>query len=164
MNTPELDWRIARLRAAARVPTRAHPDDAGWDLYYCAPEGREHEAPALRTAGDIHFFELPTGLAMAFSPGWMFKIEARSGLAVKHGCSVLAGVVDAGYRGELVVLLRVPMTRDAERAVPACTIKHGDRIAQGLFLPVPRVTPEEVAADALPPSHRGEGGWGSSGR
>lgn len=165
MTAHDLEWRVCRLRAAARLPTRAHPDDAGWDLYYCAPEGQEAATPPLRTAGDIHFLELSTGLSMAFSPGWVFKIEARSGLAVRHGVSVLAGVVDAGYRGELVVLLRVPVAAGPEGVKAVCTIAHGDRIAQGIFLPVPRTAPVEVAsAEDLPRSVRGEGGWGSSGR
>lgn len=165
METPDLEWRVCRLRPSARLPTRAHQHDAGWDLYYCAPEGQEGQPPALRTSGDLHFHELATGLSMAFSPGWVFKIEARSGLAVRHGVSVLAGVVDAGYRGELVVLLRVPVVADGGGVQPACAIRHGDKIAQGLFLPVPRTAPVEVdSVDALPQSQRGEGGWGSSGR
>lgn len=165
MSGLDLDWSVCRLRPAARLPTRAHASDAGWDLYYCAPEGREGEAPPLRSAGDIHFLELSTGLAMAFSIGWVFKIEARSGLAVRYGVSALAGVVDAGYRGEVVVLLRVPVVPDGGGVKSVCPIKHGDRIAQGLFLPVPRTAPMEVdSAGGLPTSMRGEGGWGSSGR
>lgn len=153
---------MRRLRPAARLPARAHADDAGWDLFYCAPEGRETEPPPVKACGDHHWLELPTGLQMAFSAGWVFKIEARSGLAVRHGISVLAGVVDAGYRGELIVLLRVPVNDDGSAAV---TIKHGDKIAQGLFLPVPRTQPVEVhSSDELPASVRGAGGWGSTGR
>lgn len=162
MQSPEIEWRVRRLRPAARLPARAHADDAGWDLFYCAPAGAEAEPPPVKTCGDLTFLELPTGLQMAFSAGWVFKIEARSGLAVRHGISVLAGVVDAGYRGELVVLLRVPVNNDGSAAV---TIKHGDKIAQGLFLPVPRTTPVEVhSAEDLPASVRGHGGWGSTGR
>ena len=160
-----LVWQVCRLRPAARLPSQAHPGDAGWDLHYCAPEGRESDPPPLKNSGDAYWMELPTGLAMAFSPGWVFKIEARSGLAVRHGVSVLAGVVDAGYRGELVVLLRVPVTLKDGRAEPVVAIKHGDRVAQGLFLPVPEVEPLEVGtAEELPGSVRGEGGWGSTGR
>lgn len=162
MEAPEIEWRVRRLRPSARLPARAHADDAGWDLFYCAAAGREGEPPPVKTCGDLHFLELPTGLQMAFSAGWVFKIEARSGLAVRHGISVLAGVVDAGYRGELVVLLRVPVNSDGSPAVP---IKHGDKIAQGLFLPVPRTAPVEVhEAEELPASVRGAGGWGSTGR
>jgi dUTP pyrophosphatase len=150
----DLEWRVRRLRASAKLPTKAHADDAGWDLYYCAPEGSEGAAPSLTASGDARFVALPTGLAMAFSPGWVFKIEARSGWASKFGVSVLAGVVDAGYRGEVIVLLRVP-------ADGSCRIAHGDKIAQGLFLPVPEVAPVEV--DELPGSLRGTKGWGSTG-
>ena len=153
-----LEWRVRKLRAAAKMPTRAHADDAGWDLYYCAPEGREGVAPPLTACGDARFVALPTGLAMAFSAGWVFKIEARSGWASKFGVSVLAGVVDAGYRGEVVVLLRVPVDAEGRALFP---IAHGDKVAQGLFLPVPAVTPVEV--DELPASLRGEAGWGSTG-
>ena len=161
----ELQWRVHRLRAGARLPTRAHPGDAGWDLCYCAPEAQDDRPPTLKRAGDLHFMECPTGLAMAFSPGWVFKIEARSGLASRHGVSVLAGVVDSGYRGELVVLLRVPVVVEDGRVRCALSIAHGDRVAQGLFLPVPPVLPVEVeSADQLPQSVRGAGGWGSSGR
>lgn len=150
---------MKRLRAGARLPTRAHTDDAGWDLYYCAPEGHEAAAPPLTACGDTHFVRLSTGLAMAFSPGWYFKIEARSGWASRYGVAVLAGVVDAGYRGEVVVLMRVPVDADGR---PLCRIAHGDKVAQGLFLPVPAVEPVEAAE--LPESLRGEAGWGSTGR
>lgn len=154
-----LEWRVKRLRAAARLPTRAHADDAGWDLYYCAPDGHDGGGPPLIASGDTRFVKLPTGLAMAFSPGWYFKIEARSGWASRYGVSVLAGVVDAGYRGEVVVLMRVPVDGEG-RAL--CPIAHGDKIAQGVFLPVPLVAPVEV--EELPASLRGENGWGSTGQ
>lgn len=161
-----LEWTVFRTRPGARLPTKAHPvEDAGWDLYYAAETGREDEPAQARSVGDSLLFELGTGLEMAFSPGWFFKIEARSGWARQHGVQVLAGVVDSGYRGEVVVLLRVPLVQGPDGASsPAWTIRHGDKIAQGVFLPVPIVTPVEVfGRGGLATSVRQEKGWGSSG-
>ena len=139
---------IQRLRPDARLPTRAHGDDAGLDLY--AVESARI-APGERAA-------VPTGIAIELPERHAGLVLARSGLAARHGIALVnaPGLIDAGYRGEVQVLL---LNTDREHAFE---IAPGDRIAQ---LVVTRVeTPDLVEVDVLPPSTRAEGGFGSSGR
>ena len=139
---------VRRLRPDARLPLRAHPGDAGLDLV--AVEAC-HLEPGGRAA-------VPTGLAVAVPEGHAGLVLPRSGLARKHGVTVAnaPGLIDAGYRGELVVLL-VNLGAEPFR------IDAGDRIAQLVVVPVALATPVEV--DELPPSDgRGAGGFGSTGR
>ncbi len=101
---------------------------------------------------------VPTGFAIAIPPGWCGLILPRSGLALRHGLTVLnsPGLIDSGYRGELKVML----FNSGDEAVD---IERGQRIAQLLVLPIPELTFEEV--DELPPAidDRGDQGFGSSG-
>ena len=139
---------IQRLRPDARLPTRAHDDDAGLDLY--AVEAARI-APGERAS-------IPTGIAIELPERHAGLVLARSGLAARHGIALVnaPGLIDAGYRGELKVLL---LNTDREAAFE---IAPGDRIAQ---LVVTRVeTPDLVEVDELPPSIRAAGGFGSSGR
>jgi dUTP pyrophosphatase len=100
---------------------------------------------------------VPTGLAFALPPGFEAQVRPRSGLALKHGVTVLnsPGTIDADYRGEVQVLL-VNLGDETFRIAP------GERIAQVVFAKVEQATWVEV--DALPPTARGEGGYGSTGR
>jgi dUTP pyrophosphatase len=142
---PELPVRI--LRAGGRVPTRAHPGDAGLDL--AAAEGATI-APGARAA-------VGTAIAVAIPPGHAGLVLPRSGLARRHGVTLAnaPGLIDAGYRGEVVVTL-VNLGGAAHRIEP------GDRIAQLVLVPVELWGAAEVAE--LPPSDgRGEGGFGSTG-
>jgi dUTP pyrophosphatase len=137
---------IARLHPEARIPAAAYLDDAGLDL-----SSVEHVtlAPGVRRT-------VCTGLAVAIPPGYAGFVQPRSGLAAKRGITVVnsPGLIDAGYRGELrVVLLN---TDPAEEF----TIEVGDRIAQLVILAVPRVRLVEV--DELPDSERSASGFGSS--
>lgn len=135
---------IKRLRADAQMPTYAKADDAGLDLYSC-------EEAVLEVGERVI---VPTGIALAVPTGHAGLIWPRSGLSAKHGIDVLAGVIDAGYRGEVgVVLLN---TGKKKVALP-----KGSRIAQLLIQPAMHATLKEVSQ--LPESHRGEGGFGSSG-
>jgi dUTP pyrophosphatase len=139
--------RVRRLRSDARLPARAHDDDAGYDL--CALEAatlQPGERATIRTGIAI---ELPTGYAGLVLP--------RSGLAARHGIAIVnaPGLIDSGYRGELKVLLL-----NTDRAQPF-EITPGDRIAQLVVVAV--ATPAIVEADALAATARGEGGFGSSG-
>lgn len=139
---------VKKLRPDATVPTRAHPGDAGLDL--CAVEACDL-APGRRET-------VSTGLAVAIPPGWAGLVVPRSGLARKHGVTVAnaPGLIDAGYRGELQVLL-VNLSNEAHR------IEAGDRVAQLVCVPVG--TGPAVVVEALPASDgRGEGGFGSTGR
>jgi dUTP pyrophosphatase len=136
------------LAQDARLPTRAHDGDAGLDLY--AAEAATLAPGDRRSVG--------TGVAVALPPGTAGLVVPRSGLAARHGITLVntPGIIDAGYRGELRVLLL-----NTDRAEPFA-VRVGDRIAQ---LVVVRVEPvEPVAVDDLADSERGNGGFGSSGR
>lgn len=140
--------RVNRLDPRARLPTRAHAGDAGYDLY--ALEAARLE-PGARLA-------VPTGIAIALPPGHAGLVLPRSGTAMRHGIALVnaPGLVDEGYRGELRVLL-LNTDRDA-----AFDIAAGDRIAQ-LLIVAPSL-PEVVEVDDLDATVRGDGGFGSSGR
>jgi dUTP pyrophosphatase len=137
---------IRRVRANAVVPARAYAGDAGLDLSACE---RVELAPGERAL-------VPTGLAVAIPEGHAGFVQPRSGLAAKHGISIVntPGLVDAGYRGELLVNL--VNTDRSETFV----IEEGMRIAQLVILELPEV--ELVEVDALPESERGVRGFGSS--
>ena len=140
---------VRLLRPGAQVPERTRPGDAGYDL---------------RTAESFSLWPgeratVPTGVAVALPPGIAGLVVPRSGLAARHGISVVngPGLIDPNYRGEIrVVLVNLGDAR-FEAAV-------GDRIAQ--LLMVPFMTPGACVVDELPPSpdERGENGFGSSGR
>lgn len=137
---------IARLDADLPLPRYARADDAGLDL--CAVRDIALEV------GERALVE--TGMALAIPSGWAGFVLPRSGLALRQGVTVLnaPGLIDAGYRGEIKVLL---INLGAERAI----LTRGDRIAQLVMQPVTRVELIEVAT--LPPSDRGTGGFGSTG-
>ena len=141
------ELRVRRLDPAARLPGRAHPDDAGYDL--CALEDATL-APGERAM-------LRTGIAIELPAGHAGLVVPRSGLAARHGISVVnaPGLIDAGYRGELKVLL---LNTDLRSPVE---IAAGDRIAQLVVVAV--ATPQIVEAEALAATARGEAGFGSSG-
>jgi dUTP pyrophosphatase len=137
---------ITRVRADARLPERAYAGDAGLDLATC-------EAVRL---GPGERALVPTGLAVAIPEGYAGFVQPRSGLAARDGITVVnsPGLVDAGYRGEIQVVL---LNTDRERTF---TAEAGERIAQLVVLAVPELTLREVAD--LPPSERGVRGFGSS--
>ncbi|MBO7654713.1 MAG: dUTP diphosphatase [Kiritimatiellae bacterium] len=139
--------RFLRLNPQATLPAYAHPGDAGMDL--CACE-QTRILPGERKL--VH-----TGLAMALPPGTEGQVRPRSGLALKHGITVLnaPGTIDEGYRGELCVIL-------INHGDQPFAIEPGMRIAQLVVAPVARAPIEPC--DALPESDRGTGGFGSTGR
>jgi len=132
---------------AARVPAYAHPGDAGADLTAAEAVRLEPGARAL----------VPTGVRIALPDGYAAFVVPRSGLAAKHGISIVnaPGTVDAGYRGEIKVSL---LNTDTESAYDVAV---GDRIAQLIVMPVARAVFHPV--ETLPESIRGEGGFGSTG-
>ena len=138
---------IARLREDASIPARAYDGDAGLDLAACE---RVVIEPGGRAA-------VGTGLAVAIPEGHAGLVVPRSGLAAKHGIAIVnaPGLVDAGYRGELKVLL---LNTDAAEPF---TVEPGMRIAQLVVVSLPGV--RLVEFDELPASERGAGGFGSSG-
>jgi dUTP pyrophosphatase len=139
--------RVRRLHPAAQLPTRAYRDDAGLDL--CALEEIEL-GPGERAS-------VATGIAVEIPSGYAGLVLPRSGLAARHGIALVnaPGLIDAGYRGEIKVLL---LNTD-QRA--AFVVAAGDRIAQLVLVRVE--TPEVIEADELAFSERGAGGFGSSG-
>ena len=143
-----MQLRFQRLREEAVAPTRAHPGDAGLDLH--AAE-RAHIGPGER-------WSVGTGIAVEIPEGHAGLVVPRSGLAREHGIALVnsPGLVDAGYRGELRVLLLNTDPAEIFRVEP------GDRIAQLVIAPVADIEP--VEAPALAASERGEGGFGSTGR
>ena len=137
---------IQKLRLNAVVPVRAYSGDAGLDLSSCE---RVELAPGARAL-------VPTGLAVAIPEGYAGYVQPRSGLATKHGISIVntPGLVDSGYRGELLVNLV-----NTDRA-DSFVVEPGMRIAQLVILELPEV--ELVEVDELPASERGVRGFGSS--
>jgi dUTP diphosphatase len=137
---------ITRLRPGAVVPERAYAGDAGMDLSSCE---RIELAPGERAL-------VPTGLAVAIPDGHAGFVQPRSGLAAKHGITIVntPGLIDSGYRGELQVAL---LNTDARETF---VVEEGMRIAQLVVLALPQV--ELVEVDELPGSERGVRGFGSS--
>jgi dUTP pyrophosphatase len=144
---PEPVLEVQQLDPALPLPSYAHPGDAGLDLYAAdttviAPGGR-----AL----------VPTGVALAIPSGWAGFVHPRSGLAADHGVTVLnaPGTIDAGYRGEVKVILVNHGTDPVELA-------HGERIAQLVLMPIGQARVRGV--ERLADTSRGAGGFGSTGR
>ncbi len=140
---------VRRLDPDLPLPAYAHPGDAGADLVA--------RVDALLVAGGGRAL-VPTGIAIAIPDGWAGFVQPRSGLALKHGVTVLnsPGLIDCGYRDELRVIL-VNTDPDTDYQV-----HRGDRIAQLVLRPV--ATAAFEAVDELPTSHRATGGFGSTGR
>lgn len=146
---PDFEVRWAALRAGAMEPTRHHDGDAGWDLYVLG----DHDLPPGALV------ELPSGVAIAPSPGYWFSIEHRSSTR-RRGIEVIQGTIDNGYRGEL-------LTAVINHTDHPIRIEHGERLAQ--------LIPHRVlSGDWVMVSHkilieengssRGTGGFGSTGK
>ncbi len=138
---------ITRLDPDLPLPAYEHPGDAGLDLRARTDVSLAPGARAL----------VPTGVAIALPPGCVALVCPRSGLALRHGVGLVnaPGVIDAGYRGEISVIL---VNHDLHDAVH---LRRGDRIAQLLVQRVESARLVEVSD--LPGSHRGTGGFGSTG-
>jgi dUTP pyrophosphatase len=143
----DLDISIVRLDPDLPPPSYAHPGDAGADLH----------ATVDITLGPGERALVPTGLSIALPDGYVALVHPRSGLAARHGLSIVntPGTVDAGYRGEIKVLL---INHDPVEPV---TLTRGDRIAQLVVQRFERARFVEV--EVLPDSPRGAGGYGSTG-
>ena len=137
---------VRRLRPDAVVPARAYDGDAGLDLTSCERVVLEPGERAL-----VH-----TGLAVAIPEGYAGFVQPRSGLAARNGLTIVntPGLVDSGYRGEVLVVL---LNTDREQAF---TVEPGMRIAQLVVVPIPGLRAVEV--EVLPESERGVRGFGSS--
>lgn len=137
---------LKRLDPELPIPTHAHPGDGGVDLYAASDQTL---APGERCL-------VPTGIAVAIPGGFAGLVTPRSGLAVRSGLGIVnaPGLVDSGYRGEIQVIL-------VNHGSESVDIRRGDRIAQLVVVPV---EPQElVEVEELPPSRRGDDGFGSTG-
>jgi len=139
---------ITQLDTGLPMPKYAKPGDAGADIYSAIDITIEPGKRAL----------VPSGIAIALSDGYVAFVHPRSGLAVKYGVGLVnaPGTIDAGYRGEISVIV---INHDQSESFE---IKRGDRIAQLVFQRVERA--EFVAVEELPGSNRSGSGFGSSGR
>ena len=143
-----MELRVTRLKDNAVIPTRAHPGDAGLDLY----------STEIAHLGPGERWSVGTGIALEIPEGHAGLVLPRSGLAREHGIALVnaPGLIDAGYRGEVRVLL---LNTDPAETV---RIEAGARIAQLVVTPVAIAAPVEVTE--LSDTARGDGGFGSSGR
>jgi len=142
-----MSLKVRRLDAGARLPSRAYPGDAGLDLYAL-------EQAVLEPGGRA---SVGTGVAVEIPDGQAGLVLPRSGLSARHGIALVnaPGLIDAGYRGEIRVLL---LNTDRDEAF---TVRRGERIAQLVLVRVE--TPDVVEVHELALSERGAGGFGSSG-
>jgi dUTP pyrophosphatase len=147
---PQIKWQP--MSASARCPTRATRDSVGWDLYVDLGAGKTHIEVAPRSRATFG-----TGIALGLPPGWVAFALPRSGLAAVNGVTLAnaPGLIDPDYRGEVLVTLQ-------NQNDSPWSVRHGDRVAQLVFLPAPKV--ELVKVDRLEPTYRGSSGYGSSGR
>lgn len=142
INPPKIP---VKLSFGAKMPTKAHDTDAGWDLYangYC-------QIPPLTRR------TISTGVFIAIPEGYVGLVWPRSGLAVKNGADIFAGVIDSGYRGEILVCI---YNSDPTEYM---NFYQGNKVAQILFQEVPKF--ELVLVDELDSTERNTGGFGSSG-
>ena len=149
MTQIELSVEFAKLHPEARLPTQGSAEAAGWDLYAL------EETTVVRHKSSL----IRTGLATAIPSGWEGQIRCRSSLG-KKGMIMPNGLgtIDADYRGELMVLATWIGEGDS------FVVAKGERVAQMLFAPVPKVTIVETSVEELGTTSRGEGGFGSTGQ
>jgi len=142
-----VDLPFRRMRPEGLLPAAQHPGDAGLDL--------RSAVDAVVAPGERVM--IPTGIAVAIPDGHAGLVLPRSGLASRQGLTLAnaPGLIDAGYRGEIVCAV---VNLDRTETV---TIAKGDRVAQLVIVAIPEVKP--TWAEQLPPSHRGTGGFGSTG-
>lgn len=143
-----IDVRFVRTHPDAKLPTRGTPEAAGWDVYAVCEKGI-----MLRPGS---YKAIPTGLNCAIPPGVELQIRPRSGLALKHGITVLnaPGTIDSDYTGHLQIIL-------INHGRTTFNINHGDRIAQ--IVPAPVFPASMGWADAVRVTDRGAGAFGSTG-
>lgn len=145
------------LTETATLPTRGSAQAAGLDMYF----DLQGQMPGMNVVGVSFTVEpgeravLKTGVSMAIPDGFYGQIAPRSGLAVKQGLEILAGVIDSDYRGEIMIAVLNSGSEPIQ-------FKKGDRVAQMLILPVSNIVPEQV--EELVDTDRGDGKFGSTGK
>lgn len=142
------------LDKGAKMPTRAHETDAGYDLYavhdFNVKRSRTRSNGRANVGSRVH----DTGVHIEIPIGYVGFIKSKSGLNVKHGLTA-EGVIDSGYTGSIVVKLYNHTPNNYH-------VKAGDKIAQLVILPI--ITPDLELVDSLEETERGDGGFGSTGR
>ncbi|MFH1867181.1 MAG: dUTP diphosphatase [Patescibacteria group bacterium] len=141
-----LTIKVKKIDPRAKLPSYAIPGDAGLDLFAL----EDFTVPAGKYVSGIR-----TGVALAIPDDYVGLCWDKSGLAANHGIKVMAGVIDSGYRGELLLTLLNTSEQDYH-------FKAGDKVMQLLIQPIQQV--EVVEADNLPSSERAQGGFGSTGK
>ncbi len=140
---PTLKFKL--LNKVAKLPTYAHTDDAGFDLYSTVEK--------VLKPGKVEI--IPLGIASEIPNGWYVEIRDRSGLSVNYGIHSLAGTIDAGYRGEWKIIV-------VNHGAKKYKVERHERIAQGVLQLAPQA--KIVEAKKLSETKRGKGGFGSTGR
>jgi dUTP pyrophosphatase len=135
------------LHENAKVPTKAHSTDSGYDFYAL-------EDVAILPEGVT---KVKTGVALSLPEKVWMKIEAKSGLATRQNLGVTAGIIDNEYRGEIVIAM-VNYGREFQ------TLKRGQKVAQGVLMPLVETEKDEVVTEFSDETDRGEKGFGSSGK
>jgi dUTP pyrophosphatase len=141
-----MELRVKKLDERAKLPSYAHPGDAGLDFFALD----DFVVPAGKQTSNIR-----TGVSIAIPDGFVGLFWDKSGLGSKNGLKVMAGVIDSGYRGELLLSLFNTSNQDYH-------FKAGDKVMQLVIQPV--VSAQIIETENLPDSARGEGGFGSTGK
>jgi len=136
---------IKRINPDAKIPTYAHPGDAGMDMY-------SSEEKTINPQEQVF---IKTGIVMEIPEGYVGLVWDKSGLSTKHGLKTIAGVIDAGYRGEISIAM-------ANVGSDPYTFKKGEKIAQMLIQKVEQAQFNEISE--LSETSRGTGGFGSTGK
>lgn len=145
-----LTFEFVRLSETATAPTRGSKCAAGWDLYANFPNPKDD----FMMVGTSNNICVPTGISFSIAPGYYGRIASRSGLSLRNGIEVGAGVIDSDYRGEVRVVLY-------NHSSMVYTVRHGDKIAQIIFTKYSDAELKEVKE--LSETKRGDGGFGSTG-
>lgn len=140
-----MNLNFKKLHPDAKIPSYAHVHDAGFDMY---------------ATEDVHFepgakMRVPTGIALEIPDGYVGLVWDKSSLSFNHGLKTMGGVIDAGYRGEIIIGLY-------NFSDTPYVIKKGDKMAQMLIQKIEHVSFSEV--EELSDTTRGDGGWGSTGK
>ena len=153
---PKMKIRVQKLHDNAKLPVRAHPTDAGMDLFFC-PAPRDDIPKQIESVLPHGSSLFPTGLKIEVPEGYMLEIKNKSGIASKRGLLVGACVVDRGYTGEIFVNLHNPSDRTQ-------TIHAGQKIAQAVFVKI-REDIEIIESENIydKETSRGDGALGSTG-
>jgi dUTP pyrophosphatase len=163
-----MEIKVKKLRYNSIMPTKAHDTDAGLDFYWCPSDknyyGNKTDEDCLnsivKTDGYKSWLVLQTGVSVSIPEGYCMVLFGRSGLGSKYGFDSMGGVIDSGYTGEVHVILDVPKGIDGITQVVKDEVIPGFKCAQGLILPVPKISLIEV--ESLDDTKRGNNGFGSS--